>query len=179
MPFPIPHGNAGSLPRARVHNAFVVQPVDLKPRGNTVAVTALAENPFAGRQQISVRTQMSGGMAGPDESMRSQRIMHDFIPGLGIDSAPASTTGQSPSVVSLLTSAANDAQALYQAQQAARVAEAQARLAQANAQAEASRSQAAIFLGKSSWTLPLLGIGAAAIGVAIWLKMRKPARGRR
>lgn len=172
--FPIPHGNAGSLPRARVQKDYVHQVVDLKPRGNTITVTTLAENPFASRTPISIRTQMSGGMAGADESQKSQRLMHSFMPGFG-DVAPAASP--TPTAIQIFSSAANTAADLYKVQQARLQQEAIAR--QQQAQAAAAQSNMMAVLGRSPGiTVPLLIVGAGAIGVAIWLKMRKP-RGRR
>ncbi len=67
------------MPRARVQTMLVRQPVSLKPMGNTVALTVPAEMPFVSRN-VTVQTQMSGGMAGPDPSMRSRRLKGLFIP---------------------------------------------------------------------------------------------------
>lgn len=71
------------MPRAQVQTMMVRQPVSLKPMGNTVAMTVPAEMPFVGRN-ITVQTQVSGGMARPDRSQMSRRLRGTFS-GLGAE----------------------------------------------------------------------------------------------
>lgn len=72
------------MPRAQVQTMVVRQPVSLTPMGNTIALRVPAEMPFVGRN-ISVQTQVSGGMAKADPSMISRRLRGDFkgLSGLG------------------------------------------------------------------------------------------------
>jgi hypothetical protein len=74
------------MPTARVQRAVVVQPVNLRPLGNTVSMTVPASNPFTGGHRISIHTQVSSGMAQADPSQRSRRT---FVPGFsGLGGAP-------------------------------------------------------------------------------------------
>ena len=72
---------ARSLPSARVQTMVVRQPVNLRPMGNTVALSVPAEMPFMSRN-ISVQTQASGGMAKADPSQQSKRLRGMFMNGL-------------------------------------------------------------------------------------------------
>ncbi len=65
---------ARNMPRGMVQQAFVRQPVSLRPAGNTVAMTVRSENPFEGGRNITVVTQASGGMAKPDPKMQSRSL---------------------------------------------------------------------------------------------------------
>src|SRR5690606_25558987 len=80
---PIPKVPTTRLPTPKVRQAVGVQPINLRPYGNTVAVTSLADNPFEGRHRMSAVTQASGGSAKPDPRMQSRRLMHDYRPRIG------------------------------------------------------------------------------------------------
>lgn len=62
------------MPTPQVQKTMVMQPVHLRPMGNTVSMTVPADNPFAGGRTISVHTQVSGGMAQADPTQRSRQI---------------------------------------------------------------------------------------------------------
>jgi hypothetical protein len=76
------------LPTPQVQRTLVMQPVNLKPMGNTVSLTVPADNPFAGGRRVSIHTQVSGGMAQADPSQRSRRIESRFLPMSGLGAAP-------------------------------------------------------------------------------------------
>lgn len=65
--------NARRLPAGRINKLVVQQPIDLRPYGNTVALTVPAEMPFLARA-VTVATQASGGMAKPDPYMQSHGL---------------------------------------------------------------------------------------------------------
>lgn len=69
------------MPTPQVQKTMVMQPVNLRPLGNTVSMTVPADNPFAGGRRISVHTQVSGGMAQADPTQRSRQI--NMFNGLG------------------------------------------------------------------------------------------------
>lgn len=64
-----------ALPIPSVQKAVVRQTVNLRPAGNTVTVTTLADNPFESLAGISVVTQASGGMAKPDPMQQSKGLL--------------------------------------------------------------------------------------------------------
>jgi hypothetical protein len=64
-----------ALPVPQVQKAFVRQQVNLRPAGNTVTITTLADNPFESLAGISVVTQASGGMAKPDRMQQSKGLL--------------------------------------------------------------------------------------------------------
>jgi hypothetical protein len=66
------------MPTPKIQKAVVVQPVNLRPLGNTVSMTVPADNPFVGGRRVSIHTQVSGGMAQADPTQRSRRA---FVPG--------------------------------------------------------------------------------------------------
>ncbi len=174
------------LPTPVVQQAVVQQPVNLKPYGNTVAVTTLADNPFEGNRRVSVVTQASGGMTKPDLRQQSRRLMHDMLPGLGdgpttvVAAPPAKPAG----AMDFLSTALNTGTQLYAAQQAQQVAAAQARAAQAQAAADIASAQNAAAWGALSRpganmaahkgiTVPLLIVGGAALAIAGFFYFRK------
>lgn len=71
------------MPTPVVERAVVQQTIDLKPAGNTVAVTTSADNPFAGDREVVIVTQASTGMAPPPVSMQSTHLQHRMLPGMG------------------------------------------------------------------------------------------------
>jgi hypothetical protein len=98
---------------------YALQPVDVQPDGNTISVTCPSSNPFEDHCDVTVETQRSGGIAGPDPRQRSRRIVTrtkrlapvhagaalvrqrmapavrmGFLPGLG--AAPTTPTGAPP-----------------------------------------------------------------------------------
>jgi hypothetical protein len=75
---PIKSVRTAVMPSPKVQKFVVVQPVNLRPMGNTVSMTVPHENPFTGGRRISIHTQVSGGMAQADPSQRSRR---SFVPG--------------------------------------------------------------------------------------------------
>lgn len=82
---PIRSVRTAVMPSPQVQKAVVVQPVNLRPLGNTVSMTVPQENPFAGGRRISIHTQVSGGMAQADPSQRSRRSFIPGFSGLGAD----------------------------------------------------------------------------------------------
>jgi hypothetical protein len=65
-----------ALPTPYVDKRRRIQPVDVRPYGNTIGIEADSDNPFEDDRPIQIVTQNSGGMAGPDPVMRSKRVMH-------------------------------------------------------------------------------------------------------
>jgi len=174
---------ASKLPRTHVQKDAVLQTINLKPAGNTVAVTTLSDNPFEGGRMVSVRTQQSGGMARPDQSQVSRTLLHAYLPGLGAESAPvvATTAAKPAGALDFLATAGAAATDLYAQQQAIKLAEAQAKIAQANAAAAQWANPMNAMKQHSSLTLPLLIIGGGALVTAgvIWLSRRKGGSRRR
>ncbi len=92
------------LPTPVAKKAIVSQPVNLKPMGNTVAITTKAQNPFTQKKGLVVRTQQSGGMASAPAFWQSKGLLSDSgylnkplwatasyldgMDGLGVMSAP-------------------------------------------------------------------------------------------
>ena len=182
----IPTTPVTRLPTPVVQQAVVQQPINLKPMGNTVAVTTLADNPFEGGRSFTVVTQASGGMTRPDARQKSRSIMHAMMPGLG--DGPTATVNAPPAkpagALDFLSSALNTGTQLYAQRQDAQIAAAQARAAQASAAAaEAQARSNAILLSLSSpgknmlahksITIPLLIVGGGALAVAAFLYLRK------
>jgi len=75
---PIRSVRTAVMPTPKVQKTMVMQPVNLRPMGNTVSMTVPADNPFVGGRRISIHTQVSGGMAQADPIQRSRRA---FVPG--------------------------------------------------------------------------------------------------
>jgi LPXTG-motif cell wall-anchored protein len=189
--FPVSHFNDARLreavptrrlPRPQVTAATVLQTVNLRPAGNTVTITTLADNPFDDSRPVSVRTQQSGGMARPEGNQMSRSLLHAYLPGLGAEpgtvvSAPAT---QPPGAMDFLATAAGSAAAMYQQQQAIKLAQAQAAVEQARAQAVAAQWQNPLMAMKqrSSITVPLLIVagGALLAAGAIFLARRNKKR---
>jgi hypothetical protein len=73
-----------AMPTPQVQKTMVMQPVNLRPLGNTVSMAVRAENPFTAGRPIRVVTQASGGMAKADPAMRTQaRFLPIGLGGLG------------------------------------------------------------------------------------------------
>ncbi|MDW8332541.1 MAG: hypothetical protein RMK43_12900 [Cyclobacteriaceae bacterium] len=144
-----------------------LQPVDLEPLGNTISVELSADNPFETARDVEVYTQMSGGLADADESMRSPGILTPVmtgeqamipISGLGQQAAqqPAQPTVGQQLALAAIQTATNVGTGLFnnylQNQQAKRderlaraqamVTQQQARIAEAQSRAEAARAAA-------------------------------------
>ena len=166
------------LPTPVVNTLHAQEPVDLRPMGNTVAVTTTAQNPFTQPAVVTVRTQASGGMAPVPESMASRGLVGRFLPGLGQD--PNTTNQGTPATektsgwTGLLTAGQSVADVL--------TAQAQAQTAQAQAAAEQARADAARAGGGPMLveTLPkglMLG-GLALLGVVGFMMMKSKKSGR-
>jgi hypothetical protein len=54
-----------SLPTPQVTKLVARQKLDMRPDGNTVAITTPADNPFIMKRPVEIHTQASGGMAPP------------------------------------------------------------------------------------------------------------------
>jgi hypothetical protein len=79
------------MPTPQVQKFVVVQPVNLRPMGNTVSMTVPHENPFTAGRRVSIHTQVSGGMAQADPTQRSRRAFVPGFSGLGADPVPYDT----------------------------------------------------------------------------------------
>jgi LPXTG-motif cell wall-anchored protein len=181
------------LPTPVVNTLHAREPVDLKPAGNTVAITTTAQNPFALRQSISVRTQASGGMAPTaPQAAQSQSLLTRFIPGIGEDPANTGTPAvqsQAPSggVMSAITNIFQTGSSAYASQQAAKAEIAKAEQEKAKAEAEGNRTAAIqaqarldAILATAGKAQPwLLYGGIALLGVAGFLMLRNKRAGRR
>jgi hypothetical protein len=174
---------AGALAKPVVQTAIIPQRVSLRPMGNTVAVTTLSDNPFEGSQRISVVTQASGGMAKAPAGMVSKRLYSNMVlGGLGDNATP--TPASSPGFMDIFAGAVSAAGNVFVTKQQADLASQQAAAAQAQAQIAAEQTkQAGIMASLKSGVsnmadnkgivVPLAIAAAAAIGVVIFLKMRK------
>lgn len=173
---------ASRLPRTHVQKDAVLQTINLKPAGNTVAVTTLSDNPFEGGRAVSVRTQQSGGMAGPDDSQVSRSLLHSYLPGLGAESAPvvATPAAKPAGALDILATAGSVATDLYAQRQAIELAKQQAEIARQQAIAAQWANPVNAMAQRSSITIPLLIIagGALLTGAAIFFS-RKGGRRRR
>jgi hypothetical protein len=140
-----------------VQTLHASQPVDLKPAGNTVAITTVADNPFTGGRPVSIRTQASGGMPGVPESMQSRGLQHSFLPGLGQSATKEVGSQREPSTAEVVTGAVSDVatgvtkiltaeeeRKRAEAEQAARIAEARAAEARANADVSMARLRSVV-----------------------------------
>ena len=172
------------MPRSHVTKATVLQTVSLKPMGNTVSVTTLAENPFAGGRAVSVRTQASGGMASPDSSQMSSHLLHSYLPGIGAEpgTVVAATPEKPAGVLDFLSTAAGGAASMYQQQQNIKLAQAQAEVERQRAlQAQWSNPMTAMAT-RSSITIPLLIVAGGALltaGAIFFTRRGKSKKGRR
>ncbi len=179
---PMRFTRASRLPTPQVQKALVRQVVNLRPQGNTITVTTREQNPFSVSRPISVQTQLSGGMARPDPQMQSRALLHEYIPGLGADTAPAATPIKQPGALDFLTTAAGTAADLYAQRQTTMAAQAQANAAIAQARSDALRAQLsnpfAAMQQRSSITIPLLIVagGAALVAGVLILRKRKARR---
>lgn len=171
------------LPRPHVQKDTVLQTISLKPAGNTVSITTLAENPFDGGRAVSVRTQQSGGMAHADDSQVSRTLLHAYLPGLGAEAAPVVSTPATkpPGVLDILATAGGAATNIYTQQQAIKLAEQQAKIAQAEALRAQYSNPMAAMQQRSSITIPLLIVGGGALltAAAIYFSRRGGSRRRR
>lgn len=193
LPLITPNPGTGRvLPTPVVRSAVVNQVVDLKPAGNTIALTTTSDNPFESNRKISVVTQASGGMASAPASMRSHRLAHSFMPGLGETATGEAAVKQNAGSVftDTLTAAGNAFTQYNQSQVAeqqrlAQEAEARAAEWKARADIEQSKTQQIIAAGgrafdatnvsvggyKFNWAL--VGLGVVGVGVAIYLSKKK------
>ncbi len=169
-----------ALPRPMVQRLIVPQTVNLKPMGNTVAVTTLSGNPFEGGQRVSIKTQASGGMAPCPTALGSRSLVHSYLPGIGEDPAPAAPAA--PGAMAMFTSALTTGVDMFKTQQATKLTAQQAALAQQQAAIEAERtkqgmlSQQMSILGqRKSIVIPLLAVAGVAllVGGFLWMKKRK------
>jgi hypothetical protein len=71
MALPIKAVTPASLNAPGVQKNVVAQRVDLRPAGNTVAITVKDANPFSANAPLRIYTQASGGMAKPDAKQQS------------------------------------------------------------------------------------------------------------
>lgn len=198
---PIPTARPGTgraLPTPVVKSNVVRQAVDMKPQGNTVAITTVADNPFEARQKVTVHTQASGGMSPAPRSMQSRRIQHSMLPGLGQSSTEEQA--KDPSAMDYLKTITDAASDIYSTREGTRTEEARSRAAKAEAEAraaeaaaqqsraEADKLMASISSGgrrayeATNVTIPgtgvsvnwaMLGLGAAGLGLAFYLSRRK------
>ena len=189
------------LPTPKVQTAHVQQPVDLKPAGNTVALTTSADNPFTAGAPIQVHTQASGGGYPAPQSMQSRAIMHSYIPGMGENNNAANqglpAVSSQPGIPSQLITAGQDILSVFRSREEAKAAAAQAEAEAARAQAAGDQARAveargradailaAIGAGRTApnWTTMLLIGGVGLLGVAMFMggggfKRRAPARRR-
>lgn len=179
------------LPTPVVRSAVVNQVVDLKPAGNTIALTTVSDNPFESNRPISVVTQASGGMASAPASMRSNRLAHKFMWGLGETSTQeVAKTSAGQVFTDTLTAAGNafnqyNQTKISEQERLAQEAEARAAEWQARADIEQSKTQQMLAAGarafeatnvsvggfKFNWAL--VGLGAVGIGLALYLSKKK------
>lgn len=178
---PIPtaaRGTGRSLPTPVVRSNFVRQTVDLKPAGNTVSVTTLADNPFESGQDVEVVTQASGGMAPPPESMQSKRVMHSFMPGIG--QSATETQAKDESGPGGFTQFIDTAGGLVNRHFDQQVAREERRAAQARAEADIARAQADGIMARTTanvggfqFNWALVALGALGLGAAFMLSRGK------
>lgn len=189
------YNSARVLQTPRVERIHSLQPVDLNPRGATIAVDVDGQNPFEGTGEIEIVTQASGGMAQADDSQMSQAVIangvapvtYSMLPGLGdelvtrgptVAGTALPGTGvplKTSSWASLLEKVAggySTAQETKQMQSQAQIAQSQSRAAIAEAQSRGTIAQyGAAMAQRKGISGTFLGIAAVAGGVAIWLKM--------
>lgn len=142
----IPTHRPNRLPTPVVRSNVVSQRVDMRPAGNTIAVTALADNPFEGNQRAVVVTQASGGTAPCPASMASKRVASSgFMPGIGRMGEEEAKEEDKKNWFETLFTGAKDVYGNFTAaeiaEQQRRTAEADARAAEAKAAADMERSR--------------------------------------
>lgn len=172
------------LPTTNVQKDAVLQTINLKPAGNTVTITTLADNPFEGGRAVSVRTQQSGGMARAAGSQVSRTLLHAYLPGLGADAVPvvATPAAKPAGALDFLATAAGTAASVYQQQQQLKLTQAQVDLAKQQALIAQWSNPLTAMGQRSSITIPLLIVagGALLTAGAIFLSRKgKSKRGRR
>lgn len=192
----IPARKPNRLPTPVVRSNVVSQRVDMKPAGNSIAVTALADNPFEGRQDACVVTQASGGAFPCPQSMASKRVSTTgFMPGLG-RMGEEGEKGEEKETRPWWETAADVVDSGYGqftdaqiADQQRRVAEAEARAAEARSAADIERSRTermlstarrgildtSISIGGVQVNVPMLAAGAGLLWYA--MSKRKKATG--
>lgn len=172
---------ARRMPRPVVNTMQAVVPVDLKPSGNTVALTTTSQNPFTDARTLTVKTQASGGMAAAPSEMQSRSIMHQFVPGLGGDAngdkqgVPATQPSNwGDQVAAVVTPLQQFTPLLLQAEQ--RLSQAQAS-GDPQAVAEAQNYYAEIERRRQRMLYLTVGGGIAAVGVlAYFMFFRRKRR---
>lgn len=188
--FPVPGPVRRALPIPLVSKVIVRQPIDLRPAGNTVAVTTLADNPFEGSQRITVRTQASGGMARPDNRQVSRTLMF-----MGDDTVPAKPKDP-PGVLDIFNTLITGATNVFTTKYNSEVEEAKAKGEEAKSAAKQSGDRTTALLAQlaqpvqaiakqleqpvqaiakhKAISLPLLVVGGGALLVAGYLFLKKP-----
>jgi hypothetical protein len=188
-------GMGRALPQPVVQSAIVRQKVDLKPAGNTIAITTASDNPFEGSRPVSVVTQASGGMSPAPRSMQSRRLVHTDMRGLGETATKVGEPATGSTVTNFLSTVAGGFNQYTQtqiAEQERKAAEAAARAQEWKARAAIEQSQTdrilygvraasdatstTLFGVKVNWVL--LAVGGLAIGGALMLR-NKGVKGKR
>lgn len=195
---PIPFQRPQALPTPVVNTIQTTQPVDLKPMGNTVAVIASAQNPFAQGANVTVVTQASGGMAKAPAFMQSRGLVHSMLPGLGADANSANqgapvttgpTTGQQ--MIAASTNVLSQIGQVFANKEQAKVEQAKAETAKQQAiaagnMAAASQAQARVDAiiaamggakSAGTWRWAMIGLAAAAAGTALILMRKAKKKG--
>ena len=180
------------LTTPRVTTRVVRQDVDLNPSGNTIAVRTAEENPYARdrRNGVTVVTQASPGMSPAPESMKSRRLMANFMPGIaGLGETPPENTATTSngSVWSTISDATSGAISVLGEREQRKRAEAEATSAQALSQARALEAEAQkIRAEKDSYLAQVassrgsrifFGIAAVAGAAALLLTVMKSKTG--
>jgi len=156
----------------------------MKPAGNTIAVTTLADNPFESGQNVTVVTQASGGMSPAPPSMQSKGILHSFMPGIGQSATETVAKDDSePAWKTLLTTGADVTNTVFQdriAKQEAAARAADARAAEARAQADIARANADSIMARTTanvggfqFNWALVGLGVAGLAAVYFLSKKK------
>lgn len=176
------------LPTGRVITNVVQQEVDLRPPGNTIAVTTLADNPFEENAAVEVVTQASSGGYEVPANMRSHHLLHSYLPGLGegeMDAANAvkESANTAPGFLDFLTTAATKTGEVLTAREARKAAEAGVQPTSAPTTVLSPSGQPITVIpqrgGGMSTTMLVIG-GVALVGLgAFFLMGRKGKRKRR
>lgn len=181
----IPTHRPNRMPTPVVRSNVVSQRVDLKPAGNSVAVTALADNPFEGNQAACVVTQASGGAFPCPQSMASKRVATTgFLPGvagLGTEFMPGMAglgeddkeEEDKPGFWDTTTDFLREGYGMFTdtqiAEQQRRAAEAEARAAESRAAADIERSRTDRMLSATRRGIldTSIGIGGMQVNVVM------------
>jgi hypothetical protein len=172
---PIAHQVARPMSKPVVQTAVTPHPVDLRPAGNTVALTAPSDNPFDQNRPITVKTQASGGGSVAPNGSRS--LMTKHIPGVG-ESPNAVNQGvpfalgeeeeEGPTWVTAVQAITGAASQVLTSSDQAKIEAARARAEAARAEAAGEEARAAEARARANALMPSYNTAVRGTSYGLW-----------